>query len=34
VRDEYSVTGGRESEFQKGFITYNASTGALTVRMK
>jgi uncharacterized protein with LGFP repeats len=34
VSDEYAVTGGRESEFQKGYITYNASTGALTVRMK
>ncbi|HZH13287.1 MAG TPA: N-acetylmuramoyl-L-alanine amidase [Archangium sp.] len=34
VSDEYAVTGGRESEFQKGFITYNATTGALTVRMK
>ncbi|HYO54266.1 N-acetylmuramoyl-L-alanine amidase [Archangium sp.] len=34
VSDEYAVTGGRESEFQKGYITYNSSTGALTVRMK
>jgi len=34
VSDEYAVAAGRESEFQKGFITYNASTGALTVRMK
>ncbi|MFY0523390.1 peptidoglycan DD-metalloendopeptidase family protein [Archangium gephyra] len=34
VSDEYAVTGGRESEFQKGFITYNSATGALTVRMK
>ncbi|QRN94387.1 N-acetylmuramoyl-L-alanine amidase [Archangium violaceum] len=34
VSDEYAVTGGRESEFQKGFITYTAATGALTVRMK
>ncbi|MFY0523391.1 LGFP repeat-containing protein [Archangium gephyra] len=34
VSDEYAVTGGRESEFQKGFITYDSTTGALTVRMK
>jgi hypothetical protein len=34
VSDEYAVAGGRESEFQRGFITYNATTGALTVRMK
>jgi hypothetical protein len=34
VSDEYAVTGGRESEFQKGYITYNTSTGAFTVRMK
>ena len=34
VSDEYAVAVGRESEFQKGFITYDASTGALTVRMK
>ncbi|MBM7116034.1 hypothetical protein I3V78_20990 [Archangium primigenium] len=34
VSDEYAVTGGRESEFQKGFITFTASTGALSVRMK
>jgi uncharacterized protein with LGFP repeats len=34
VRDEYAVTGGRESEFERGYITLNTSTGALTVRMK
>jgi uncharacterized protein with LGFP repeats len=34
VSDEYAVTGGRESEFQHGYITFNAATGALTVRMK
>jgi uncharacterized protein with LGFP repeats len=34
VRDEYAVAGGRESEFERGYITLNASTGALTVRMK
>ena len=34
VTDEYAVTGGRESEFQKGFITYSAATDSLTVRMK
>jgi len=34
MSDEYAVTGGRESEFQKGYITHNATTGALTVRMK
>ena len=34
MSDEYAVTGGRESEFQKGFLTFNASTGTVTVRMK
>ncbi|WP_164016374.1 N-acetylmuramoyl-L-alanine amidase [Pyxidicoccus trucidator] len=34
VRDEYAVTGGRESEFQKGFLTLNTATNAVTVRMK
>jgi N-acetyl-anhydromuramyl-L-alanine amidase AmpD len=34
VSDEYAVAVGRESEFQKGYITYNATTGELTVRMK
>jgi len=34
VSDEYAVTGGRESEFQKGFLTYTASTGVVSVRMK
>ncbi|MBM7114855.1 N-acetylmuramoyl-L-alanine amidase [Archangium primigenium] len=34
VSDEYAVTGGRESEFQKGFLTYTAATDTVTVRMK
>ena len=34
VSDEYAVTGGRESEFQKGFITFTAATGAVSIRMK
>ncbi|QRK12428.1 SH3 domain-containing protein [Archangium violaceum] len=34
VSDEYPVATGRESEFQKGFITYSSSTGAVSVRMK
>ncbi|ATB27278.1 N-acetylmuramoyl-L-alanine amidase [Melittangium boletus] len=34
VSDEYAVTGGRESEFQKGFLTYNAASNSVTVRMK
>ncbi|WP_275900314.1 hypothetical protein [Pyxidicoccus trucidator] len=34
VRDEYAVTGGRESEFQRGFLTLNTATNAVTVRMK
>ncbi|WP_083968994.1 N-acetylmuramoyl-L-alanine amidase [Hyalangium minutum] len=34
VRDEYAVTGGRESEFQKGFLTLNTATNTVTVRMK
>ena len=34
VRGEYAVTGGRESEFQRGFITRDTTTGAVTVRMK
>ena len=34
VRDEYAVTGGRESEFQNGFITLNTATNTVTVRMK
>ena len=32
VSDEYAVAVGRESAFQGGYITYNTSTGALTVR--
>jgi uncharacterized protein with LGFP repeats len=34
VRDEYAVTGGRESEFQKGFLTLYITTNSVTVRMK
>jgi uncharacterized protein with LGFP repeats len=34
VKDEYAVTGGRESEFQKGFLTLNTATNTVTVRMK
>ncbi|ATB34135.1 hypothetical protein MEBOL_007636 [Melittangium boletus DSM 14713] len=34
VSDEYAVSEGRESEFQKGFLTFNAATGAVSVRMK
>ncbi|WP_375765524.1 LGFP repeat-containing protein [Archangium gephyra] len=34
VRDEYAVTGGRESEFQKGFLMLNTATNTVTVRMK
>ncbi|OJT22555.1 hypothetical protein BO221_22565 [Archangium sp. Cb G35] len=34
VTDEYAVTGGRESEFQKGFLTLNTATNTVTVRMK
>ncbi len=34
VKDEYAVTGGRESEFQKGFLTLNTTTNTVTVRMK
>jgi len=34
VRDEYAVTGGRESEFQKGFLTLTTATNTVTVRMK
>ncbi|REG37351.1 peptidase M23-like protein [Archangium gephyra] len=34
VKDEYTVTGGRESEFQKGFLTLNTATNTVTVRMK
>jgi hypothetical protein len=29
--DEYAVQGGRRSDFQRGSITWNASTGAVTV---
>ena len=31
VTDEYSITGGRRSTFQHGYITWNATTGATTV---
>lgn len=31
TRDEYAVTGGRRSDFQRGTITWNAKTGATTV---
>lgn len=31
VSDEYSVPGGRRSNFQHGFITWSAATGATTV---
>ncbi|MFE8597940.1 N-acetylmuramoyl-L-alanine amidase [Archangium violaceum] len=34
VTDEYAVTGGRESEFQKGFLTLNTATNTVSVRMK
>jgi uncharacterized protein with LGFP repeats len=34
VTDEYAVTGGRESEFQKGFIKLDTATNTVTVRMK
>jgi uncharacterized protein with LGFP repeats len=34
VTDEYAVTGGRESEFQKGFIKLDTTTNTVTVRMK
>jgi uncharacterized protein with LGFP repeats len=34
VSDEYAVTGGRESEFQKGFLTWSSSTNSVSVRMK
>ncbi|HEX8538595.1 MAG TPA: peptidoglycan DD-metalloendopeptidase family protein [Cystobacter sp.] len=34
VTDEYAVPGGSESEFQKGFLTYNASTNTVSRRMK
>jgi uncharacterized protein with LGFP repeats len=34
VKDEYAVTGGRESEFQKGFLTLNTATNTVSVRMK
>jgi hypothetical protein len=34
VSDEYAVTGGRESEFQKGFLTLNTSTNTVSVRLK
>lgn len=34
VSDEYAVTGGRESEFQKGFLTLNTATNTVSVRMK
>jgi uncharacterized protein with LGFP repeats len=34
VTDEYAVPGGSESEFQKGFLTYNAATGTVSRRMK
>ncbi|OJT21913.1 hypothetical protein BO221_24475 [Archangium sp. Cb G35] len=34
VKGEYAVTGGRESEFQKGFLTLNTATNTVTVRMK
>ncbi len=34
VKDEYAVTDGRESEFQKGFLTLNTTTNTVTVRMK
>jgi uncharacterized protein with LGFP repeats len=31
TRNEYAVSGGRRSDFQHGSITWNSSTGALTV---
>ncbi len=34
VKDEYAVAVGRESEFQNGFITFDAAAGTLSVRMK
>ncbi|MFY0565297.1 LGFP repeat-containing protein [Archangium lansingense] len=34
VRDEYAVTGVRESEFQKGFLTLNTTTNVVSVRTK
>ncbi|MFP2924197.1 LGFP repeat-containing protein, partial [Pyxidicoccus sp. 3LG] len=34
VTDEYAVSGGRESEFQKGFITLDTATNTVSVRMK
>lgn len=34
VTDEYAVTGGRESEFQKGFLTLNTATNTVSVRLK
>jgi len=33
ISDEYAVSAGRESEFQKGFPTFNAATGIVSVRM-
>jgi uncharacterized protein with LGFP repeats len=30
ISDEYSITGGRRSDFQGGYITWNASTGVVT----
>ncbi|WNG15146.1 LGFP repeat-containing protein [Cystobacter fuscus] len=34
VSDEYAVTGGRESEFQKGYLTWSSATNSVSVRMK
>ncbi len=31
VTDEYAVAGGRRRDFQSGFITWNATSGATTV---
>jgi uncharacterized protein with LGFP repeats len=30
VSDEFAISGGRQSNFQHGFITWNASIGATT----
>ncbi|NBH02563.1 hypothetical protein [Amycolatopsis sp. SID8362] len=31
ISDEYAITGGRRSNFQHGYISWNAATGATTV---